>query len=108
MCHLEARLQIAHRDEAELAGGDCVAAAGDDPRPEPPERRRAGGPVREGEEGVAGAALAVASDRANVRDGLPFGADQLLGLARAGAERVEDRPIWLLRRVGEVPVEAVQ
>src|SRR6185503_14785714 len=93
--------------EAELAGGDGVPAAGDDHRAEPAERGCTAGPVGEGQQRMARAALAIALDRALVGDGVALRADQLLRLARAGAERMEDRAVGLLRRVGEMAVEAV-
>jgi hypothetical protein len=57
---------------------------------------------------MACATRAVGGDRPLVRDGLPLGADQLLRLPWPCAQRVEDRPVRLLRRVREVAVEAVE
>jgi len=84
MGHLEAGLQVAHGDEAELARRDCVAAARDDDRAEAAERRRAPGPVGERQQRVAGATRAVTGERPLVRDRLALRAEQLFRFTRAG------------------------
>ena len=105
--HLQGRADSSGGHEAELAGGDGVAAPGDEHGPELPERRLAVGPVREGQQRVAVPAFPVPGDRALVGRRLPLRVGEVFRLA-AEARRLEDRPVRLLCRVREVAVEAVQ
>ena len=61
-----------------------------------------------GQQRVARATVAVGLDRALVRDGQRARLRPAPPARVARCERVEDRPVRLLRRVGEVAVEAVQ
>ena len=79
--HLQRGRKAAGGDEAELARGDRVAAAGDDHRAEPAERGRAPRPVGEGRQRVASPPVAVLGDRALVGEGRVLGADELLRVA---------------------------
>ena len=71
--HRQRRADAVRRDEAELAGGGRVAAAGDEHGAEPVERGLAGVPVGEREQRVARAAAAVGVDRARVGGGRALG-----------------------------------
>ena len=107
MGHCERRAVPMRGHEPELARCDVVATAGDDDRAEPVERGLAGGPVREGQARVAGAAAAIRVQRSLVRCGGSLGLGERVRIA-SEAGRAEEGAIWLLRRVREVTAEAME
>ena len=92
--HRQRRADVVHRHEAELPRGVGVAAAGDEHRAEPAERRVARAPAEERLERMDGAAGAVLRDRARVGERRPLGLAQrrrVARRARVGEQRAEGR-----------------
>ena len=104
--HLECCVQAVNRDETELARRHRVAAARDEHGAEADDRGLARRPVREGKQGVAGAALAVRGECAGILRSRLLGGAELVGLAPE-ARRCEERAVGLLRGVVEPPAERV-
>ena len=99
-CHLQRRRDAVGGHEPKLTRRRRVAAARDEHRSEPVERRPARIPVGEGQHGVAGAPAAIVVDRARVGDGRALGLGKRRLLAsRPG--RLEEGAVRLLRRMGE-------
>src|SRR6476620_10287518 len=104
--HLEGGADAVHRHEAELPDGRRVGGPGDEDTAEAAESRLAGIPVPERQQRMHGAAGAVVRNCARVRGGCTLGVRDDPRIP-AESRRMEERAVRLLRRMREMPAEAV-